>query len=36
MSSDLIDGDFNGLKLPKEVIDKIYAANAKKWYKIPN
>lgn len=35
MSSSLIDGDFNGLKLPKEVVDKIYARNAKKWYRIP-
>lgn len=35
MSSDLIDGDFNGLKLPKEVVDKIYSGNAKKWYRIP-
>jgi len=33
MKSDLIDGDFNGLKLPKEVVDKIYSENAKKWYK---
>ena len=33
MTSHLIDGEFNGLKLPKEVIDKIYAKNTKKWYK---
>ncbi len=33
MTSNLIDGDFKGLKLPKEVVDKIYAGNAKKWYK---
>jgi predicted TIM-barrel fold metal-dependent hydrolase len=33
LSSSLIDGDFKGLKLPKEVVDKIYAKNAKKWYK---
>lgn len=26
---------FTGLKLPKEVVDKIYYANAKKWYKLP-
>ncbi len=32
MKSDLIDGEFKGLKLPKEVIDKIYAENAKIWY----
>ena len=36
ITSNLIDGEFNGLKLPKEVVEKIYAANAKKWYKIPN
>ena len=23
---------FNGLKLPKEVIDKIYRENARKWF----
>ncbi|QGY43801.1 amidohydrolase family protein [Maribellus comscasis] len=33
MSSSLIDGDFQGLKLPKEVINKIYSENFKKWYK---
>ncbi|MCF6332002.1 MAG: amidohydrolase [Draconibacterium sp.] len=33
MTSKLIDGEFQGLKLPKEVVDKIYAANTKKWYK---
>jgi predicted TIM-barrel fold metal-dependent hydrolase len=32
MTSSLIDGEFRGLKLPKEVVDKIYAANVKKWY----
>jgi hypothetical protein len=35
MSSNLIDGEFKGLKLPKEVVNKIYLGNAKKWYKIP-
>jgi len=34
MTSDLIDGEFQGLKLPKEVINKIYFENAKKWYKL--
>ncbi|NOR73737.1 MAG: amidohydrolase family protein [Draconibacterium sp.] len=34
MTSHLIDGGFSGLKLPKEVVDKIYAENFKKWYKI--
>jgi len=33
MTSSLIDGEFRGLKLPKEVVDKIYAQNTKKWYK---
>ncbi len=32
MSSDLIDGRFKGLKLPREVVDKVYAANTRKWY----
>lgn len=33
MTSRLIEGEFNGLHLPKEVVDKIYLANAKRWYK---
>ncbi|NQU55580.1 MAG: amidohydrolase family protein [Bacteroidetes bacterium] len=33
MTSNLIDGEFLGLKLPKEVVDKIYSENTKKWYK---
>ena len=33
MSSNRIDDSFRGLKLPKEVVDKIYAANARKWYR---
>ncbi|HPF50182.1 MAG TPA: amidohydrolase family protein [Draconibacterium sp.] len=33
MTSDLIEGKFNGLKLPRDVVDKIYAENFKKWYK---
>ena len=33
LTSSLIDGEFQGLKLPKEVVDKIYSANFKKWYK---
>jgi hypothetical protein len=31
MTSDQFDGTFNGLKLPKEVIDRIYRKNASKW-----
>ena len=33
LTSNLIDKPFRGLKLPKEVVDKIYAKNARKWYK---
>jgi predicted TIM-barrel fold metal-dependent hydrolase len=32
MTSNLIDGEFRGLQLPKEVIDKIYFENCEKWY----
>ncbi|MDP1725431.1 MAG: amidohydrolase family protein [Bacteroidota bacterium] len=32
MSVSDFDGRFRGLKLPKEVIDKIYRKNAKKWF----
>ncbi|HSI76672.1 MAG TPA: amidohydrolase family protein [Lunatimonas sp.] len=31
MTSSGFEGEFKGLKLPKEVIDKIYFKNAKKW-----
>jgi hypothetical protein len=34
MTSSLIDGEFRGLKLPREVVDKIYSSNVKKWYKL--
>jgi predicted TIM-barrel fold metal-dependent hydrolase len=34
MTSDKFDGKFQGLKLPKNVIDKIYHENAVKWYKL--
>lgn len=27
-----VEGEFKGLKLPKEVVDKIYRENAKKWF----
>jgi len=30
-----VTGSFQGLKLPKEVIDKIYFHNAVKWFR-PN
>jgi hypothetical protein len=34
MTSDKFRGAFSGLKLPKEVINKIYSRNAIKWYKL--
>jgi len=27
-----VEGEFNGLHLPKEVIDNVYRTNAEKWY----
>lgn len=32
MLSTEFDGEFKGLKLPREVIDKIYYQNAEKWF----
>lgn len=34
MTSELFQGKFTGLKLPEEVINKIYSENAIKWYKL--
>lgn len=34
MTSDKFRGKFTGLKLPEEVVDKIYSGNAIKWYKL--
>lgn len=34
MTSDRVNEKFQGLKLPKEVADKIYAKNARKWLKM--
>src|SRR5690606_26103058 len=34
IGSDLVNGEFKGLKLPKEVVDKIFLQNAKKWLKV--
>jgi len=34
MTSDKFRGNFTGLKLPKEVVRKIYSENAIKWYKL--
>jgi hypothetical protein len=27
-----VNGEFRGLQLPKEVIDRIYRLNAEEWY----
>lgn len=34
MKVDEVEGEFKGLKLPKNVIDKIYRLNAMRWFKI--
>lgn len=34
MTSDKFGGSFKGLKLPKEVVDKIYYGNAVRWFKL--
>lgn len=34
MTSDKFRGTFKGLKLPKEVLDKIYRENAVRWYNL--
>ncbi len=34
MASDLVAQEFKGLKLPKEVVDKVFYHNAVKWFKI--
>lgn len=34
MTSDLVAQEFKGLKLPSEVVDKIFYHNAVKWFKI--
>jgi predicted TIM-barrel fold metal-dependent hydrolase len=34
MTSKLFKGSFEGLELPKDVIDKIYYKNAVKWYRL--
>jgi predicted TIM-barrel fold metal-dependent hydrolase len=31
LTSHLINSEFQGLKLPREVVDKIYAGNARRW-----
>jgi predicted TIM-barrel fold metal-dependent hydrolase len=32
LSSHLVNNDYRGILLPKDVVDKIYAGNAIKWY----
>jgi Amidohydrolase len=34
MTAEEVKGEFRGLKLPKEVIDKMYQRNAVRWFKI--
>ncbi|MEQ9287186.1 MAG: amidohydrolase family protein [Cyclobacteriaceae bacterium] len=34
MASDRVNEKFQGLKLPKEVVDKIYSENARRWLKM--
>ena len=34
MTSNKFRGEFEGLQLPKEVVNKIYSENAIKWYKL--
>jgi hypothetical protein len=36
MISEEVNGEFQGLKLPKAVVDKIYYKNAVQWYAIKN
>jgi hypothetical protein len=36
MNSEEVNGEFQGLKLPREVVDKIYYTNAVNWYGIKN
>jgi len=34
MTSDRLTGEFQGLHLPREVMDKVYSKNARKWLKM--
>lgn len=36
MTVEEVDGEFQGLKLPRSVIDKIYHLNAVRWFKMQN
>jgi Amidohydrolase len=35
ITAEEVKGEFQGLKLPKDVIDKIYRLNAVRWFKVP-
>jgi hypothetical protein len=35
MTSEMFKGSFEGLQLPKEVINKIYRENAIRWNNLP-
>ncbi|HKK43023.1 MAG TPA: amidohydrolase family protein [Bacteroidales bacterium] len=35
MNTDAFSGEFKGLQLPREVVDKIFYRNAVKWYNLP-
>ena len=34
MTSDLVDEEFQGLRLPQKVVDKIYYHNAREWFHV--
>ncbi len=34
MTVDEVDGEFQGLKLPRQVVDKLYRQNALRWFKM--
>ena len=36
MTVEEVDGEFQGLMLPRKVIDKIYRLNAMRWFKMDN
>ena len=34
MTVDEVEGEFQGLKLPRDVVDKVYRKNAVLWFKM--
>ncbi len=36
LTSPHVNGEFNGLKLSKKIIDKVFRENALKWFGVPN